>query len=121
MARNPRSAGVLTAVLFVLGSVAAIAQEASPILKTLKPLTDDILANPSPQDWLMWRRTYNAWGHSPLSQISVANVSRLRLAWAWTQEPGNQEAAPLVHQGVMYLAQSNNVVHALDARTGDLL
>jgi glucose dehydrogenase len=70
---------------------------------------------------LMWRRTYNAWGHSPLAQITVTNLSRLRLAWAWTQEPGNQEAAPLVHNGVMYLAQSNNVVHALDARTGDLL
>src|SRR5262249_13648327 len=90
-------------------------------LQNLKPLTDEILANPDPSDWLMWRRTYNAWGHSPLNQVTVANVSQLRLAWAWTQEPGNQEAAPLVHNGVMYLAQSNNVVHALNARTGDLL
>jgi len=120
MTRNPRSAGLLAMALFVLVSVAAIAQEVPPIMPALKPLTDEILANPNPQDWLMWRRTYNAWGHSPLSQISVANISRVRLAWAWTQEPGNQEAAPLVHQGVMYLAQSNNVVHALDARTGDL-
>src|SRR5262249_3275940 len=71
-------------------------------------------------DWLMWRRTYNSWGHSPLNQVTVANVAQLRLAWAWTQEPGNQEAAPLVHNGVMYLAQSNNVVHALNARTGDM-
>ena len=83
-------------------------------------MTDAILAHPEPKDWLMWRRTYNAWGYGPLTQITAANVAQLRLAWAWTQEPGNQEAAPLIHDGVMYLAQSNNVVHALEARSGDL-
>jgi alcohol dehydrogenase (cytochrome c) len=92
-----------------------------PLIKNLAPVTEEILANPEPSDWPMWRRTYSSWGHSPLKQINSDNVSKLRLAWAWTQEPGNQEAAPLVHDEVMFLAQSNNVVHALDARTGDLL
>jgi len=112
---------VLATVILAHGGATAFAQQASPLLQNLRPLTDETLANPDPGDWLMWRRTYNAWGHSPLNQVTVANVSQLRLAWAWTQEPGNQEAAPLVHNGVMYLAQSNNVVHALNARTGDLL
>jgi alcohol dehydrogenase (cytochrome c) len=84
-------------------------------------VTDAVLQNPSPNDWPMFRRTYNSWGYSPLDQINTRNVHKLQLAWAWTQEPGNQEAAPLVQNGIMYLAQSNNVVHALDARTGDLL
>jgi glucose dehydrogenase len=121
MARNGLLAGVVVTLVLVLGGVTALPQRAPALMPELPPISDDILVNPNPNDWLMWRRTYNAWGHSPLSQITAANVSRLRLAWAWTHEPGNQEAAPLVHRGVMYLAQSNNVVHALDARTGDLL
>jgi alcohol dehydrogenase (cytochrome c) len=121
MTPKPLWAAVLATVVLVHAAPTALAQQASPLLRNLKPVTDETLANPDPSDWLMWRRTYNAWGYSPLNQITVGNVSQLRLAWAWTQEPGNQEAAPLVHNGVMYLAQSNNVVHALNARTGDLL
>jgi PQQ-dependent dehydrogenase (methanol/ethanol family) len=121
MARNALWIGGLALVVAVLAGAAALADQASPLLRDIKPLTDAALADPDPKDWVMWRRTYHAWGHSPLEQITTANVPKLRLAWAWTQEPGNQEAAPLVHEGVMYLAQSNNVVHALNARTGDLL
>jgi alcohol dehydrogenase (cytochrome c) len=69
----------------------------------------------------MWRRTYDSWGYSPLDQINKRNVGNLQLAWAWTQELGNQEAAPLVRDGIMYLSQSNNLVHALDATTGNLI
>src|SRR5262245_66436970 len=36
-------------------------------------------------------------------------------------EPGYQEEAPLVHDGVIFLANPQNVVQALDGRTGDLL
>jgi hypothetical protein len=32
------------------------------------PVTDQMLANPDPADWLMWRRTHNSWGYSPLNQ-----------------------------------------------------
>lgn len=92
-----------------------------PLVRRFTPVSDHVALNPNPNDWLMWRRTYNSWGHSPLDQINKGNVQHLQLAWAWTQEPGNQEAAPLVHDGVMYLAQSNNVVHALDAKTGNLI
>jgi alcohol dehydrogenase (cytochrome c) len=121
MVRNGLLAGALATLVLVLGGIGALAQQEPTLIQALPPISDDTLAQPNPNDWLMWRRTYNAWGHSPLGQITAANVSTLRLAWAWTHEPGNQEAAPLVHRGVMYLAQSNNVVHALDARTGDLL
>ena len=30
------------------------------------PVTDAMLAAPSPDDWLMWRRTLDGWGYSPL-------------------------------------------------------
>ena len=29
---------------------------------------------PGPADWLMWRRTLNGWGYSPLDQINRDNV-----------------------------------------------
>ena len=32
------------------------------------PVTDAMLAAPSPDNWLMWRRTLNGWGYSPLDQ-----------------------------------------------------
>jgi PQQ-dependent dehydrogenase (methanol/ethanol family) len=99
------------------GSVA----EQQPSMKRFTPISDHIAQNPNPNDWLMWRRTYNSWGHSPLKQINKDNVRQLQLAWAWTHERGNQEAAPLVRDGVMYLSQSNNVVHALDATNGNLI
>ena len=35
-------------------------------LDRLTPVTDAMLRNPSPNDWLNWRRTDNGWGHSPL-------------------------------------------------------
>ena len=33
------------------------------------PVTDQMLANPSPNDWLSWRRTHDGLGFSPLSSI----------------------------------------------------
>jgi alcohol dehydrogenase (cytochrome c) len=94
---------------------------ADPSLERFTPVGPHVALNPAASDWLMWRRTYNSWGYSPLDQINKRNVGNLQLAWAWTQELGNQEAAPLVRDGVMYLAQSNNVVHALDGKTGSLI
>jgi alcohol dehydrogenase (cytochrome c) len=86
-----------------------------------KPVTDAMLRNPSPGDWLHFRRTYDAWGYSPLGEINRRTVGRLQLAWAWAMEPGTQQPTPLVYDGVMYLPNPGNVVHALDAATGDLL
>ena len=74
------------------------------------------LANPPAEDWLMWRRTANHWGYSPLNQINKNNVASLRLAWAWTMEPGLQETTPLVRNGVMFLPQACDFIEAVDAR-----
>jgi alcohol dehydrogenase (cytochrome c) len=80
-----------------------------------------VLRNPSASDWLHWRRTYDSWGYSPLTQVNRQTVRQLQLAWSWTMEPGSQQPTPLVYDGVMYLPNAGNVVHALDAATGDLL
>jgi alcohol dehydrogenase (cytochrome c) len=85
------------------------------------PVTDAMLQNPDPADWLMWRRTLNTWGNSPLDQINRANVGRLHMVWTRGLGPGMQEGTPLVYAGVMYFPNPSDVVQAFDAATGDLL
>ena len=85
------------------------------------PVTDAMLENPDPADWLSWRRTLDGWGYSPLDQIDTDNVHQLQLVWSWQLGPGLSQAAPLVHDGVMFIPNPRNVVHAVDAVTGDRL
>src|SRR6266436_7976538 len=104
-------------IVVLMGSLWVFAQ-----VKEFRPVTEAMLRNPAPGDWLNWRRTDNAWGYSPLDQINRQNVPRLQLAWSWAMEnTGAQEATPLVHDGVMYLPNPRGVIQALDASTGDLL
>jgi alcohol dehydrogenase (cytochrome c) len=92
-------------------------------VKNYVPVTDAMLRNPDPGDWLMIRRNYQAWSNSPLTQINTTNVKQLQLAWSWamTDGTGANEPTPIVHNGVMYLANVGNTVQALDARTGELI
>ena len=87
----------------------------------VSPVTDATLRNPAPGDWLMWRRTLNSWGYSPLDQINRANVRQLAMVWSRPLTPGIQEGTPLVHDGVMFMPNPLDVVHAIDAATGDLI
>ena len=84
------------------------------------PVTDAMIRNPDPADWLMWRRTLNSWGYSPLTQITPNNVGTLRMVWTRALAPGIQEGTPLVYRGVMYFPNPMDIVEAYDAATGDL-
>jgi alcohol dehydrogenase (cytochrome c) len=49
-------------------------------------------------------------------------VKDLKLAWVWAMaEGGANEPTPIVHNGVMYLANTLNILQALDAKTGELI
>ena len=86
------------------------------------PVTDAMLRTPPDGDWLMIRRNYQAWSHSPLTGITPDNVRRLRVAWVWAmREGGANEPTPIVHNGIIYLVNTGNVVQALDGRTGELI
>ena len=85
------------------------------------PVTESILKDPGRDDWLMYRRTYDAWGYSPLAEINRDNVSSLTLAWSIAMEPGEQETTPVVYAGVMYIAHPGDVIQAVDATNGDLI
>ncbi len=84
------------------------------------PVTDAMLENPADEDWLTWRRTTDSWGYSPLDQIDRQNVGDLRMVWTRGLATGRQEGTPLVYDGILYMPQSDDVIEAIDAVTGDL-
>ena len=85
------------------------------------PVTDAMLQAPAPADWLMWRRTLDGWGYSPLDEIDRDNVGELRMVWSRGMTDGRQQGTPLVYDGVMYMPNPNDVIQAIDAVTGDLV
>ncbi|HYS45580.1 MAG TPA: PQQ-binding-like beta-propeller repeat protein, partial [Rhizomicrobium sp.] len=91
-------------------------------LKSYDPVTDTMLAHPKDADWLMYRRNYQGWSHSPLSQVTAANVRGLQLQWSWAMNDGGaSQVTPIVHDGIMFLSNTANTVQALDAKTGELI
>lgn len=116
--------GMINALLAVSTAFVALSAPvwAQGVRENYKPVTAEMLANPPVEDWLMFRGNYNNQGYSQLDMINKDTVGDLELAWAWPMaEAGIQETAPLVHDGVMFLQTNNNIVEAIDAKTGDLI
>ncbi len=106
-------------VLFLWLTAPVAAQPASD---DLVPVTDAMLRDPDPGDWLMAHRTYDFHGFSPLDQIDRDNVGELRLVWMRAMDEGPQQFRPLVYDGVMYIANpGSDHLQAIDGTTGDLV
>ena len=90
-------------------------------VQNYKPVTQEMLTNPSPNDWLMFSRTYDAQRYSPLNQINKQNVNQLGLAWTRGLPNGTMESIPLVHDGVMYVIVPPASVLALNATNGEVI
>jgi len=90
-------------------------------VKNYTPVTDAMMRNPDPSDWLMIRHDYHANNYSTLNQISANNVQDLRLVWTWAMNEGTNQPAPVVHNGTMFINNPGNIVQALDAKTGELI
>ena len=91
-------------------------------VKDYVPVTDQMLRNPDPGDWLMARRNYYGWSYSPLKQVTRENVRGLQLVWAWNMSEGGwSEPTPIVHNGIVYLANTSNIVQAIEGATGRLI
>src|SRR4030088_3072005 len=89
--------------------------------QSFTPVTDQVLANPDPGDWLMLNRTFDQQRYSPLDQVNKSNVGQLRMAWARGLPAGTQESTPIVYRGVMYLFAPGASIQAVDATNGDLI
>jgi alcohol dehydrogenase (cytochrome c) len=90
-------------------------------VKNYTPVTDAMMRNPDPADWLMIRHDYHANNFSTLNQITNNNVQDLRLVWTWAMNEGTNQPAPVVHNGTMFINNPGNIVQALDAKTGELI
>lgn len=110
----------LAATFSPLSSEAA-APAVPPALADFRPVTEAVLLDPDPADWLWFSRTPDAQRFSPLDQINRDNVKGLQLAWSLNLPEGLTETVPTVYDGVMYLTLPGSNVAALDAATGDLL
>ena len=111
-----RAAGLALAALVVAALAGAAAQE-----RDFVPVTDAMLVDPAPGDWLSWRRTVNGWGYSPLDEVNRDNVGDLSMVWTRALAPGRSEGTPLAYGGVLYMPQASDVIEAFDAVTGDLI
>jgi alcohol dehydrogenase (cytochrome c) len=108
----------IAALAVVLITAPSVAQQARPYSE----VTQVRLENPEPRNWLMFRRTYDANGYSPLDQIHTKNVKRLAPAWTFaTGLREGHQSPPIVNDGVMFVTTPHNHVIALDARTGEQL
>lgn len=90
-------------------------------LDNIRPVTEAMLTKVADGEWLAWRRTYDAFGFSPLKKINKTNIDDLRVAWTWSLPNGPNESTPIVHDGVLFVHSYGDKVQALDAATGDLL
>ena len=68
----------------------------------------------------MWRGTYATLGYSRLDQINTRTVRNLGVAWTLALPPSANEAAPLIHDGVLFI-ESADTVEAIDAAAGSIL
>lgn len=79
----------------------------------------------APQDqanWILPARTYSGNRYTALTQIDKTNVGTLSVAWKTSiADDGQQEAAPIIWNGTMYISTPHDGVLALNAGNGKLL
>src|SRR5262245_55201383 len=77
-------------------------------------------ADKEPDNWLVYGGTYRSLRHSPLRQINTRSVRTLQAAWAFQMGSVDHgvQVTPLVADGVMYVAASNQRIFAINAATG---
>jgi len=92
------------------------------ILENYSPVTADRLRRPEDGNWLMFRRSYDGAGFSPLDKITPDNVARLAPVWSLaTGQIEGHQAPPIVNNGVMFVATPGNQVIAVEAKNGNIL
>ncbi len=116
-----KTSRLLCALVGIVLLAPAFTAAQSTTVDDFVPVTDEMLQNPDDGDWLMWRRTFDGWGYSPLDQVNRDNVGQLRMVWTRALAGGRQEGTPLVYDGVMFMPQASDVIEAIAADTGDLL
>ena len=120
MARLPLRLVIASAAIGALGL--AVPPGAAAQEPVYSPVTDERLQSPADGDWLMYRRTYDSWGYSPLDQITTGNVANLEPVWSLsTGVTSGHESPAVVNDGIMFVTTPEDRVIAVNARNGDQL
>lgn len=83
-------------------------------------VTTQTIMRASDTGWRTHGRTYSEQRNSPLDSINTQNISRLGLEWSFDfGDSRGIETTPIVHDGIMYVTATWNLVYALDAITGE--
>lgn len=83
---------------------------------------ENTILEASDDGWRSHGRTYSEQRHSPIEQITLENVSELGLEWSLELGADRGiEVTPIVHDGIMFITATWNIVTALDAVTGETL
>ncbi|MBI2189834.1 MAG: PQQ-dependent dehydrogenase, methanol/ethanol family [Acidobacteria bacterium] len=109
----------LAVVAVAAGALAAslAAQGAPPPLVNNQELLEGL--RPDGSKWLTFGGDYSNHRHSPLTQITPQNVSRLVPQWIFQNDTlGRFETTPLLRDNVLYVTGPLNKAWAIDARTG---
>ncbi len=114
-------AGGLAVAVVALGFGLVVDLWAQEGESSFVPVTDEMLENPPASEWLMFRRTHDSWGYSPLDQIDRENVHQLGLAWIREVEVGTSEITPLAYDGVLYIPSFEDTIEAVDSTTGEFI
>ena len=112
-----KSIRLLVLAAALAAGAALSAQQAPPALVSWQEVLDGLPADGS--RWLTFGGNFTNQRHSPLTQLTPANVNRLVPQWTFqTATLGNFEATPLLRDNVLYVTGPQNVAWAVDARTG---
>ncbi|MGL6269218.1 MAG: pyrroloquinoline quinone-dependent dehydrogenase, partial [Chitinophagaceae bacterium] len=90
--------------------------------------SSDQVDNKNERSWSVYKADEGSSSYSTLEQINKSNVSRLKLAWTFTindlppsAQPANNQANPIIIDGVMYSLSAKRVAYAINAATGALI
>lgn len=116
----------LVAYVRSLGIGAEVPSKLASTARVLaQPVTYEAIraADQNPNNWLTYSGSYDSHRFSASTQVTAANVSRLRLLWArqYSIPDPSIETSPLVVDGFMFVTLPPNRVEALDAQTGNLI
>ena len=122
-ARLALVAGLAGALALTLAQVTSSQPRVVAGAPVVIPVTDARLRDPEPESWLLYRRTYDGLGFSPLDQIDTTSVADLAPAWTFPTggaDDGDPQSPPIVNGRMMFVTTAEQVI-ALDAATGELL
>jgi outer membrane protein assembly factor BamB len=103
---RPVAAGCTVGLILLAG---VMYPQSAPLAP--RAVTDRELLEPDPADWLMWRRTLNSWGYSPLN---------------YRETPAQETSGPIIANGKIFstrgcefkFSPDGCIITAHDAKTG---